>query len=228
VWEFCGRDCLVDMKIGWHDRKQQQYHFLHYGAVILGEDLSIHVLCALWDQRRGNLFLYDAWRSDDPSPVALIPALAKRMHMREFLVTKLLGNDRIFEDKGTRPVARSINETLRGEKLFHHRIKPAVKYDRFGATVDGAQLWKLKRVFVSKAIEEAVDEFQDWMVVKGEASPPTGYCEGLCLILSELRVLKEIERVLKPEFRDYNRKEVVEKVYQESQKVYKETERMIA
>ena len=109
----------MDMKIGWHDRKQQQFHFLHYGAVVLGEDMSVSVLCAMWDQRRGNLFIYDAWRASDPTPANLVPALITRMHMRGFTVTKLLGGNTIFEEKGTRPVARLINEAMKSAKLMH-------------------------------------------------------------------------------------------------------------
>jgi hypothetical protein len=79
-------------------------------------------------------------------------------------------------------------------------------------------MWKLKRIFVSKRLEDAMTEFQHWGVDKGEPLPGNSYCEALCMISGELKVVKELSRVLIPEFRDYTKKEKVEALYREIHK----------
>jgi len=217
VWEFCNREVMVDMDIKWYDKKQAQYN-LHYAALVMGSDMSVTVLCALWDQRRGYLYVYDGWKTQDPSPIALVPQMAARMHLRDFRMDRIIGNALLFEDKGTRPVVKGINDKLKEARLFEHRVKPATRHDFFGSIVDVGQMWKLKRIFVSKRLEDAMTEFQHWGVDKGEPLPGNSYCEALCMISGELKVVKELSRVLIPEFRDYTKKEKVEALYREIHK----------
>jgi len=212
VWEWFGRDMMVDMAVKWYNQKQQAHH-LHYVGLHLSEDMKLSALCCLWDQSSGRLFVYDAWSQADANLTVMIPMLAVRCHMRDFRVDKFLGNDKIFED-GAKPVARQITQGFAKIALPEVRIRPAVKYDKFASVVDLGQMMRGKRVFVSKRLEDVAADIQGWVMDDDSPAKAEPYCELLCMVSGELKQRRELEKVLeKPIFRDYAKREIVEKVY---------------
>lgn len=220
VWEDFTRACMLPLQIGWENTKATQY-YRHYGAIVMGADLSLSVLCALWDQRKAHLYVYDAFRTPEPSPVGLVPKIAVKMHLREFRIDRLVGNAMVFEDKGGKPIAKQINDALRDVGLGMHRIRPASKFDYYGSIVDVAQLFRLKQIVLAQNLEEVAEEWQYWSVDKGEPMDCPAYCEAICLIAGELKREKELWRVMVPIFRDYAKAEIVKKAYEEAAKEIK-------
>lgn len=215
VWEDFSRSCMLPLQVRWEDTKATRF-YRHYGAIVMGSDLSLSVLCALWDQRKGHLYVYDAFRISEPSPVGLIPKIAVKMHMRDFRLDRLVGNKKMFEEKGGKPIAKQINDALREVKLATHRVRPATKFDYYGSMVDVGQLFKLNQVVLAKHLDEVAEEWLYWSVEKGDPMDCPGYCEAMCLIAGELKKERELHRIMAPIFRDYAKAEIVKKAYEEA------------
>lgn len=190
---------------------------LHYAAIVQHKDMSLWVVQIMWDNVKGQLFVYDAWKNEgDLKEVALV--LRTKMKLNEYRHEKILVNE-AMEAKEEHVL--SSMQVLKRE--FHQintraRITKSVRFDQMGSINTLNRLFSQGKIIVSDICDEAALQFSNWSVEKGKPEKDMGFCEALCLIASELRRIKIIKEKLM--IKDYvdsetyaNRKQKMESFY---------------
>jgi hypothetical protein len=158
------------------------------------------------------LYIYDAWSTSQVIPIGLAANLIVRLHLKDFLCNKLLGNELVFEMDGSKPIARQINDVIMRAGV-DTKIRLATRHDKYGSIVDVNQMMRLGRVLVDKKLDDMASEMQNWMIDKDSPEEGALYCEALCMISGELKVGRELDN-LKPVMKDYARESTVKAVYE--------------
>jgi hypothetical protein len=162
---------------------------MHYGSICLRKDLSVFILCTLWDDVAGKLMLYDSTMIESLDVRKMSMWMITHMKLREFAIDKILANDRVMEMvEGTEKNAqRLINGDLR--KLgVRARLTGAVRYDQWGSIAQVAQLISQHNLIINDTCIEPLTQFCGWTIDNGRPGQEnTGWCEGLCLIVSDLK-----------------------------------------
>jgi len=201
VWPSFLLSKMVPLNIEWD--KASSYTNLHYGALSLGKDMSLSFLAALWDNRLRRLFVYKAksWRHSNESEV--VDFLIDAMQFKRFRVDKFVGSENMFANESQeRSVARQLNRKIKERNLPEMvSIKESVHYNFFGAVQEGEELLRTNGVLLDQSCAEVGRQILGWVIKNGKPTlEDWGYCECLCLIISELQRRKEIgEKALKPQ-----------------------------
>lgn len=210
---------VIPMKVNWYNMKDTSEHNLHYGVYCQHEDMGITVLCTLWDNRKGILFVYDGWRSEDPAPKKIVAQSVARMHFKDYLVDKLIGNDLFWENRRHRgrtkgkTLVRMYNDEFIRARVPHVRIARGVRDDLYGTRIELDQMWKMGRIYVNNKLEDVIREFREWSIDDGQPQDNQYYCEGLCIVAGELKKAGVLRQAMNPVLRDYTKAEVVQQMY---------------
>lgn len=199
----------ITFNIKWDLKEERQS--LHYGAVVLKRDLSMWVVCALWDDIAGQLFVYDATSYESPDIPALVKWLTWKMHLKKYSVDRIMCNDRMCKQSdGTEKTMMQLCREEGVRQKVHSRFGEAVRYDQWGSLSQLDELARDRRIFFDEVAEEALVQMQLWSVEKNKPSTvDAGYCEAMTLIVSELKRKSVFEK-------KYRRKDYMkEKAYQE-------------
>jgi phage terminase large subunit len=171
-------------KINWSKDAVRQKNCLHYGCMSMTEDMSLHILCGIWDDIECVLYIYHAERVPTPSPGLIVPALVQIMRLNEFHFKKFIGNDRMFSEE--RSMARVLNKEFPkycfGQEV---KIRQPKRYDPYGAIATSSQLIRTGRLVVHDSLPEFVSMIQRWQVEQGKIEVD-GMMESLAMLISEL------------------------------------------
>jgi predicted phage terminase large subunit-like protein len=199
VWPSFQLSKMVPLQIEWG--KASPYTTLHYGALSLGKDMSLTFVAALWDNRLRKLHVYRCrqWRHSNESEV--IDYLIDAMQFKKYRVDKFLGSENMFAAESMeRSVARQLNRKIKERNLPEIvSIKEAIHYNFFGAVQEGEELFRTNGMLIDRSCGEVCRQILGWIIKNGKPlQEDWGYCECLCLIISELQRKKEIgERAFK-------------------------------
>jgi predicted phage terminase large subunit-like protein len=206
---------IETMVLDIHWGKKDERNALHYGAVVMEKDLSMWLLSTLWDDISGQLFIYDSMKYEEPNVAGAAAWMINHMKLREYRIDRICCNDTMcIKPEGSE---RTMQMLFRDEfKKFNctARLNEAIHYDQWGAITQVNTLTMDKRIFVDEEADDALRQFSSWGIEKNKPEVDgRGYCEGLCLIISELRRKKVFEKA--PKRVDYMRKEEVRKALHE-------------
>lgn len=188
----------VDMDINWG--KAQPEASLHYAALCYDTDMSLWFLATLWDAVGGKLYAYAAHHWPSPQPDAVALTLIEVLRLRVHRIDRILGNDRMFGgDTHERSMSRLLADAWRAAKLKQSvSVRDPIHYDLGGTTAEGERLFADNRITISAAIPDVAQQVANWAIENGKPSKvDCGYCECLCLIVSELRrqhVFQEVKK----------------------------------
>jgi hypothetical protein len=176
------------MQIDWG--KAGPYTTLHYGALSLQNDLSLYFLAALWDRNTETLYVYASewWRNCNQFEV--VKKLIDAMRFKEYRVDKFIGSSNMFSTNAfEKSVAKQINRKIKDQNLPEYvTIHEAIHFNFYGAIQQGEELFRADKIYINSNCQEVARQLSNWLVQKGQpADTDCGYCECLCLILSELQ-----------------------------------------
>lgn len=157
---------------------------LHYAAVVTQQDLSVSVLCAIYDFIKNKLYLYGELYLEIAAPEQIaykVKRLTKYGLFEDNRKPRVIGNDEMFRADGMR---RPLGHMLRRHGL---PVLPPVRYDHLGAIALGAQMYAQDRVIIHEDLHSAQTEINLWSIKAGKPEKGLGFCEGLLLILSEVK-----------------------------------------
>jgi predicted phage terminase large subunit-like protein len=187
----------------------------HYGAIVQLRDMSIRFLCAVWDSKKGNLWVYGSGRCDDAMADTVAVDMIKKMQMRTARITRIVGNDQVFSGDG-RNVASYLRAALRSSGVAQGIVEPPM-FDLYGASMYANALFAAGNIAVHKTMVEPAAEFAEWAFDDSGRKPKDGYgfCIALCLIVSELK--RDQDQLAKrPKMVDYRTREAKKEQVQES------------
>jgi predicted phage terminase large subunit-like protein len=193
VWPSFSVTKNVQLNIEWD--KASPYTNLHYGALSLGKDMGLYFVGALWDDRLKKLYIYKAhyWRSSNETDV--IDYLIDAMQFKKFRVDKFIGSENMFASEAMEhSVSRQLNRKIKERNLPESvTIKEAIHYNFFGAVQEGEELFRTNGILIDRSCGEVSRQLLGWVIKNGKPSTDDwGYCECLCLIISELQRRKVI------------------------------------
>jgi hypothetical protein len=104
-------------------------------------------------------------------------------------------------------------------------VREAFNFDEYGSIIEIGQLFDTNMIRVDSKAKSMLLQMMSWVTInrgKNLGSKPDteddGYCRALCLIVSELRRQELWTQIIKPILADYNKAELVQKIY-ESKKI---------
>lgn len=206
VWPSYANMRTVPMRIDWG--KANPYHTLHYGALTLRPDLSLYFLGALWDRVSSKLYVYTQLYWKNCNQIDVVQKLVTAMRFKEYRVDKFIGSENMFsQNMFEKSVAKQLNRQIKTMAIPEYvTIHEPVHFNFYGAIQQGEELFRNDNIVISNQCPEAARQFAGWAIQKGKpATEDCGYCECLCLILSEL----QRKRVLSP---DEVKKKIYEKI----------------
>lgn len=193
----------IKLELKWEPKLSKDYMH-HYGAMVQEKDLSLWFLEVLYNSLEDKLYIYGCWHSDDPSPMIVVPAIINRMHLRQFMIKRLLVSQSIFDKK---PQTREPYYYFRQEfkkRNCHPKLSPCLMYDQSGSITIATEKFNLKAIFIDNSAQEAARQLSSWIIEGGKPSTEDcAYCEGLMMIISELRRTQVLAKPFK--IRDYPR-----------------------
>lgn len=204
VWPSFNISRVIPMKIEWD--KTSSFTNLHYGALSLGKDMGLHFVGALWDNRVRKLHIYRSHYWRNPNEEDVISYLVKAMQFDKFRMDKLVGSENMFTTENIKQsVSRQLNRKIKEKNLPESvTVKEAIHYNFFGAVQEGEELLRTGGILIDQSCSEVTRQLLGWTIKNGKPiTEDWGYCECICLIISELQRKKEIgERAIRP--RDYH------------------------
>lgn len=182
-------------EIDW--KSTPKHRALHYGVICLKEDMSINVLCAIWNEVLGHLYIYDELVNDTPEPSKVAPELIKIMKLEDYELHKMIGNEDMFKE-GKRSVARELdNEFYRLNHRFQTiKIREPKKYDPYGSMTILNEMVKKRILTIHPKCRETDRQLSTWRLEKGKMKE-SGMREGLLLIVSELSKNVPLREIMK-------------------------------
>jgi hypothetical protein len=212
VWPAFSASQCKQITIYWDKTGHRK---LNYGAYYWAKDLKIYLLCALWDSINEILYVYNARRYDSFFAEEIAFDTAKTMHVDKSNITRLLGNDAMFEE-GRNP-AMLLRPALRKAGIKTGPTQPYL-YDENGSIAYAGMLFSQvvdeddkRAIVVEKRAPEIGGAFAGWALTDTNQLPESPLCNCLCLIVSELR--RDIARAApKPVRRDYHPRYEAEEV----------------
>lgn len=152
----------------------------NYVTMVQQEDLSLAVLCGVWDTNQGKLWIYD----EILEPYAVPAMLAGEIMMKASQggpVERYLGDPKMF---GETPTERTIVNQMKKSGI---RLRLPLKFEENGAIALTIQMFMAGNVVVHKTCQATDRQLREWIVEKGRPkNKNTGLCRCLCLMVSDL------------------------------------------
>jgi predicted phage terminase large subunit-like protein len=211
IWPSFSTSHSIKMDIQWD--KAGPYTTAHIGALALQKDMSLCFLSGLWDDKEQKLYVYNSlsWVNNNQSDV--IEKLVGAMKLDKYRLDKLIGSENMFSANGwEHSVARQLNRQIKDRNLSEATtVREPIHFNFFGAIQQGEELFRQNCIYLNDQLVEVSRQWKSWIVQKGKPSDEDcGFCECLCLILSELQRKKKILlEIQKP--KDYIK--IIEKNY---------------
>ena len=189
VWPLMSSVRTVGFNLNWEKKKENERSVLHYGAVVLERDLSLWVLCTLWDDVSGQLFVYDCLMAEEPMVQNVAMWMVNHMHLKQYSVDKIVCNDRMVQaSEGTEKTMQRLFREEFKKLQVNARLSEAVRYDQWGSISQVNKVLSDKQLFVENKTDDALMQWSGWVVEKNKpVHENTGWCECLCLIVAELK-----------------------------------------
>lgn len=193
VWPSYSISKLVQLNIEWD--KAGPFTNLHYGALSLAKDMSLCFVGALWDNRKRQLYIYRSkyWRNSNETEV--VDYLIDAMQFRRYRMDKMVGSENMFATEAMeRSVSRQLNRKFKERNLPEIvTIREPIHYNFFGSVQEGEELFRTNGILIDQGCPEVSRQILAWVIKNGKPTEEDwGYCECICLILSELQRKKEI------------------------------------
>lgn len=175
----------------------------HYGAVCQRKDLSLNIMCVIWEEVYGRLWIYDELIYETVEPNRVAKDLVNTMHLKEKELDRLIGNPMMFADQ-KRTVVKEINIPLGflTQNYATVKIKEPRKYDPYGSIVILNYLNNNTKLIIDPKCVEVKRQLATWRLDHGEAKEE-GMREGLLMIASELQRIIPKEEILK--YKEYTK-----------------------
>lgn len=166
---------------------------LHYVGLVLGSDLTLGGIGAIYEYFRNKLWIYTEYWQDTPLVTDLAASLREKSRMglyyADYREPNIVGNDVMFKETGgRRPLADVFREQA---KVV---VREPVRYDEFGAIAMGVQMFSEEKVTVHVSCPIARKQLSLWSVRDKKVQDDEALmCKALLLILSEVRRRKRPE-----------------------------------
>jgi hypothetical protein len=189
----------VDIQWG----QKTQYNSRHYGSVVQRDDLSVWFLATLFDDREEKLYIYGNKSFKYPMIPDIAETMTKTMNLNKYYYDKIICNKGMIDLSGpTRTVQSQFRDEFDRLQCPEARVSECFNYDMFGSIAIANRLMSEQKVIFGYGTEEVIKQLEAWIIEKGEPGFNLGYCECLCLILSELKRQRVFDKQrVKP--RDY-------------------------
>lgn len=184
VWPMFTANQAQPFLVSWKPVPGMYYH---YGCIFWAKDLNVYRMQAKWNAVTGRLYVYAAGKYQGFNPEAIAKDLKTSMHIGEFPVTRILGNEPMFEE--IKNPALYLHRALRvacGTKIVP-MIVPPYGYDENGAIVNVASHFLEKSIAIHSDLQEVAGAVAGWALDDRKRLPENPYAQSLCLIASELR-----------------------------------------
>lgn len=174
----------------------------HYGAIVQSGDMAIYFLAAVWDSKKGVLWIYNCGHYDDAVADLVVPDMIKKMSMYTAKITRIVGNDNLFATEG-RNTASIIRAAFKANRISVGITEPPM-FDPYGSAMYANSLFAGGNVAVHKIMIEPAAEFAEWAFEDSGKKFKAGYwyCQALCLIASELKrdITDSVKRKKMPDY----------------------------
>lgn len=209
VFPYMSDTVTVPLNIHWN--KIEESVSIHLAGIAMLKDLSIWIICTLWDDIAGQLFIYKATMFEEPDLRKIALWLISNMNLKKYVVDKILCNKTMCNAHGAE---KTVQQLLRREfKILgvSPHLRESQRYDQWGSIYAVNKLSKNRGIFFDSDTEAALLQMQQWSVEKNKPDGSgNGWCESLTLIISELKKQKVLEREFKrPDYikeKEFNRK----------------------
>ncbi len=160
---------------------------LHFVALVLGKDLTLGGIGAIYEYYRNKLWVYTEFWQDTPLVTEMAASLREEsrygVYLHDYRQANVIGNDLMFKESGGR---RPLSDVFREQAGVVTR--EPVRYDEFGAIALGVQMFNDDRVVIHNKCPIARKQLSLWSVRDKKIQDEEALmCKALLLILSEVR-----------------------------------------
>ncbi len=182
---------------------QPEHRVKHYGALVIDKDLSISLMCAIWDEQDCRLMVYSDYKAPTPNSDEISELIIQRMQLETVTIDRLMGNKVMFgEHKKTFNV--ELNKKLwdRLSQVQTIKIREPRKYDPIGSVAALIQLNKENNLKIDFSCSETARQFATWKLEKSKFEH-TGMQEAILMIVSELMLYTPFQQAIrkKPDYK---------------------------
>jgi len=157
----------------------------------------------LYDSLKGILYVYGCGSTDNPSPAIVAPTIIERMHLRQFMIKRLLLSDNMVKAK---PPEKPSYDWYRAEfkrLKCNPKMSESMQYDMMGSITIATELFSTKHIYIDHSANEAARQLSSWVIDNGKPSKiDSAYCTALLMIISELKRTRTFIKPLKS--KDYH------------------------
>jgi len=175
---------VKDFELNWDKAKVPPKMLLHYAAVAMTPDLRLHIVCAIWDNITGHLYVYHAETVENISPDTIVPGLIRIMRLESFYFDEFIASKNMFSDN--KSLVRVMNKGF-SRQLPHQsiRLREPRKYDMSGAVAIANQMVNKEKLILHISCSDLALNLQQWVIEKGKVTA-VGLQEALLMLISEL------------------------------------------
>jgi len=170
-------------------------YYYNYGAVYLGSDMQLSMVCGLWDRKNRHLYMYGESIMHQSAVNRLAAEIVVGMKCDHRDVRGLYGNDDMFADY--RSVSELLNNELRNI-CTAKRLKSVIscrepyEYDRTGAMALVNLMFSRHEITIHNKLNELSRQCSMWYVDKDKPAPGYDLCEALSMLVFELNRTEKI------------------------------------
>ena len=193
VWPSFRITKQLPITIEWE--KAGPYTSFNYAAISLQKDFSIYFVAALWDNFKSQLSIYACKTWPNCNEESVIRGIGAMTKSEKYRVDKLMGSENMFSINAfEKSPARQLNHKIRELNTNDPvTIKEPIHYNSYGAIQIGEELFRTNGILISDKCSDVSRQILGWTLKNGKPSEEDwGYCECLCLILSELQRKKVV------------------------------------
>ncbi|MCP4651190.1 MAG: hypothetical protein GY853_14075 [PVC group bacterium] len=188
--------------IEWEPKKSKA-HMHHYGAMVQLPDMSLWMLEVLYHAIDNKMYVYGCWKTNNPAPALVVPVIISRMHLKEFMIKRLLVSDHIMHAIAPKKAPYYFYRKEFIKKKCRPKLSESILYDESGSIVMATEMFMRQQIIFSHEAKPAAQQVSGWTIDKGKPSKEnSAYCEGLLMIISELKRMRIIQKK-PPKPRDY-------------------------
>ena len=174
----------------------------HFGALVVDKDLSVSLMCAVWDEQEAKLLVYSDFMYEIPNADIMSDEIVERMQLESVSIDRLMGNSIMFGDS-KKTFGKDLNKLL-WDKLSHVqnvKVREPRKYDPIGSVAALMQLNDEGRLKIDVGCENTARQFASWKLEKSKFEHD-GMKEAILMIVSELMLYTPFQQAVrkKPDY----------------------------
>lgn len=208
VWPSFCMGHVKELQIDWDSHGP--YTTFHYAALSLQKDMRLCMVSTLWDNRIEKLYIYHEAHWEHVHSLKFIDDIEGFLKIQKYKIDKILGNELMFaENESEQTVSKMVNGVLKHRNLKQRVcIRPTIKYNYMGSIAQVEDMFYQNRIIIDKSCQNIIRQIQCWALKNDSPyDKDCGFCEALCLIISELKKKHAFDKKEKPVLDYHKRKE---------------------